>query len=53
MHMIIFVKIFFNSERLTDMKKLITIATLVLGITFSAMAQNNAYQSTLGFTTDA
>ena len=35
------------------MKKLITIATLVLGFTFSAMAQNNAYQSTLGFTTDA
>ena len=35
------------------MKKLITIATCVLGFTLSAMAQNNAYQSTFGLTVDA
>lgn len=35
------------------MKKLIIIATLILGFTLSSIAQNNIYQSTLGVVTDA
>lgn len=35
------------------MKKLIILATLVLGFTLNSMAQNNFYQSTLGVVTDA
>lgn len=42
-----------QNQTLTDMKKFITIIAFALGFSLSATAQNNAYQSTIGFVTDA